>query len=63
MRIQPRYTDCKNCGTADHAGYACPCGCHAPAKLTAEQRRRVRELVQDEGWSRAEAVRLVLAGA
>lgn len=25
---QPTYTDCRNCGTADHNGYACPCACH-----------------------------------
>lgn len=33
---------------------------HAP-KLTAEQRRRVRELMADEGESRASAVAWVLA--
>lgn len=26
--VQPEYTDCANCGTADHASYACQCGCH-----------------------------------
>lgn len=27
---QPTYTDCQNCGTADHsiAGTFCPCACH-----------------------------------
>jgi hypothetical protein len=31
---QPVYTDCRNCGRADHRGYACPCVCH--------ERKRVR---------------------
>ena len=26
---QPEYTDCANCGTVEHQGYACPCMCHA----------------------------------
>lgn len=25
----PTYTDCRNCGSADHTSYACPCACHA----------------------------------
>lgn len=24
----PVFTDCGNCGSCDHAGYRCPCGCH-----------------------------------
>ena len=28
---QPIYTDCHNCGSSDHAGFACPCQCHAKA--------------------------------
>jgi hypothetical protein len=28
---QPTFTDCRNCGTADHSrGYFCPCVCHVP---------------------------------
>lgn len=30
--------------------------------LTADQKKRVRELVEDEGWTRAEAVILVREG-
>lgn len=37
------------------------CGTKAPVKLTAEQRKRVREMMTDEGASRAEAVAWVLA--
>lgn len=32
----------------------------APVKLTREQRAKVRSLMEDEGWSRAEAVAWVL---
>ncbi len=28
MNQQPTYTDCSNCGTADHNHYACACDCH-----------------------------------
>ena len=29
MKIaQPTFTDCENCGSVDHNGYACPCACH-----------------------------------
>jgi hypothetical protein len=28
---QPHYTDCRNCGDADHSGYRCPCACHSKA--------------------------------
>lgn len=36
------------------------CGTKAPVKLTAEQRKRVREMMTDEGATRAEAVAWVL---
>ena len=26
--VQPKYTDCHNCGTVDHGEYVCPCACH-----------------------------------
>ena len=26
--VQPRYTNCKNCGAVDHNKYNCPCECH-----------------------------------
>lgn len=25
---QPIFNSCRNCGTADHLDYNCPCGCH-----------------------------------
>jgi hypothetical protein len=33
---QPVFTNCQNCGTADHAGYSCPCGCHKAPERQAE---------------------------
>jgi len=33
-----------------------------PVKLTSEQRREVRSLVEDSGYTRADAIRIVLAG-
>lgn len=26
---QPKFTDCRNCGSVDHNDYRCPCACHA----------------------------------
>lgn len=35
MNNQP-FTDCNRCGTADHTGYRCPCGCHIDFHLSDE---------------------------
>ena len=41
---QPSFTDCGNCGSADHGGYSCPCACHSKKQHTAEDRESaVRE--------------------
>ncbi len=41
LMFQPDYTDCPNCGTADHNDYDCPCGCHGDeAPSRARQARR-----------------------
>ena len=43
--FQPDYTDCPNCGSADHDDYDCPCGCHgdeAPSRARQARLKRVR---------------------
>lgn len=39
--MQPVYTDCRNCGSCDHEGYECPCGCHAGLRHPVAARTRM----------------------
>src|SRR5689334_18791330 len=34
LTTQPIFTDCPNCGTADHLDYDCPCECHRRGTTT-----------------------------
>ena len=56
---QPTYTNCANCGTVDHTGYACPCGCHVSEMTEIEQllQEALTALAQAPGltsWEKAQ---------
>lgn len=44
---QPVFTDCNNCGSADHREYACTCACHRALgqALTWDQAARVSDKI------------------
>ena len=43
LMFQPDYSDCPNCGTADHNDYDCPCGCHGDEAPSRTRQRQLRE--------------------
>lgn len=52
--------ECKYCPCPDGCACSpeepCPCGERKPAALTVAERRQVRSLIEDSGYTRAEAI-------